>query len=267
MKLIMVLLVLISRELLSPEWRALLAKPSYWWRDTWLTIAEKQRLAAPVVLALLALLPILLFALLLMALQHSYHVAWQLLWALMILVPVFTDRKLPTVLAQYREQWLSAERVTQQELDLARHQLFDSYIKELFAPLFWVFVLGVWGVLLVSIYYSCRICQAQQRNLPLSATAERMLAYLDWLPSRAVVLSFALVGQFMPTWLYWREQYNTAVSPLTFVEQAVQYAENTNDTIPTSSDQSTWIAALASYEALCFRVIVLWVILLVLQLV
>ena len=49
MKLIMVLLVLISRELLSPEWRALLAKPSYWWRDTWLTIAEKQRLAAPVV--------------------------------------------------------------------------------------------------------------------------------------------------------------------------------------------------------------------------
>ena len=58
MKLMMVLLVLISRELLTPQWRALLVMPSYWWRDLWLKIAEKQKIAVSVVLALLALLPI-----------------------------------------------------------------------------------------------------------------------------------------------------------------------------------------------------------------
>jgi hypothetical protein len=45
MKLMMVLLVLISRELLTPQWRALLVMPSYWWRDLWLKIAEKQKMS------------------------------------------------------------------------------------------------------------------------------------------------------------------------------------------------------------------------------
>jgi hypothetical protein len=46
MKLMMVLLVLISRELLTPQWRALLIMPSYWWRDSWLKIAENQKIKA-----------------------------------------------------------------------------------------------------------------------------------------------------------------------------------------------------------------------------
>lgn len=267
MKLMMVLLVLMSRELLTPQWRDLLVMPSYWWRDLWLKVANQQNISATVVLALLALLPIFLFAAVLFALQHSYGVAWQLLWAAIILVPVFVDRQLPTILADYREKWSNAERITKDEFDMARHQLFDTHIKELFAPLFWVFLLGVWGVLLVSVYYSCRICQEQTQNKALSDVAQRTLWYLDWLPSQAVVLSFALVGQFMPTWRYWLAHWNdTQLSAKALVEVAADIAEGTHYQNDQQVENIVWLSALATYEALCLRVVMLWVMLLVLQL-
>ena len=267
MKLMMVLLVLISRELLTPQWRAMLIMPSYWWRDSWLKIAENQKIKASVVLALLSLLPIFVFAALLFALQHSYAMGWQLFWAAIILVPVFVDRQLPTILATYREQWSVVERVSKEEFDIARRQLFDTHIKELFAPLFWVFLLGVWGVLLVSFYYSCRICQEQTQNTELSEVAKKALWYVDWLPSQAVVLSFALVGQFMPTWRYWLIHWNDmSVTPQRLVEEAADIADG-NDNLDTSYTANiVWLTALATYEALCLRVVILWVILLVLQL-
>jgi AmpE protein len=267
MKLMMVLLVLISRELLTPQWRALLAMPSYWWRDSWLKIAETQKMTASVVLALLSLLPIFLFAAVLFALQHSYAMGWQLVWAAIILVPVFIDRQLPTVLATYREQWSATERITKEEFDVARHQLFDTHIKELFAPLFWVFLLGVWGVLLVSFYYSCRICQEQTQNAELSEVAKKALWYLDWLPSQAIVLSFALVGQFMPTWRYWLTRWSDmTVTPQTLVQEAADIAEGNENQNVLYTENIVWLSALATYEALCLRVVMLWVILLVLQL-
>ena len=64
MKLILVLLVLISRELVTPAWRNLLTKPSYWWRDLWLNVASKQNLSASLVLAALSLLPVMIYGVL-----------------------------------------------------------------------------------------------------------------------------------------------------------------------------------------------------------
>lgn len=263
MKLILVLLVLISRELVTPAWRTLLTKPSYWWRDLWLGIAAKQNLSASLVLALLSLLPVVAYGILLLLLQ-SQHIVWQFLWGAVILVSVFIDRRLPSVLSEARLLGVQAQSVSEQELSQTRLQLFDSYLKELFAPLFWIFLLGVWGVLLVSVYYSCRICQEQQQNLLLKEIAEKSLYYLNWLPSRALALSFALVGQFMPVWQYFTQSYQTSIAPLTLVEQAAHLAEAENNSL---QPENAWLSTLASYEALCFRVVVFWVILLVVQLI
>ncbi|MCB1657849.1 MAG: hypothetical protein H6996_00800 [Moraxellaceae bacterium] len=269
MKLMMVLLVLASRELLSVQWRDLLIMPQYWWRDTWLKLAEKHQISASATLLLLAFLPVLAFAAILFALKQNYASGWQLLWAAVILVPVFVDRQLPSILATYREQWSKDSRISKQEFDVARRQLFETHIKELFAPLFWVFLLGAWGVLLVSIYYSCRICAQQTQNQLLSDLAHRALWYLNWLPSQAVVLSFALVGQFMPTWRYYLAHWtDTNIDPYQMVDAAANIAEVTD--VPENAqyvDNIVWLSHLASYESLCLRVVMLWVILLVIQLI
>lgn len=263
MKLILVLLVLISRELVTPAWRNLLTKPSYWWRDLWLNVASKQNLSASLVLAALSLLPVMIYGVLFLFLQKA-HFIWQFLWGAVILVSVFIDRRLPTVLSEARQLSLQKANVSEDQLTQVRLQLFDSYLKELFAPLFWIFLLGPWGVLLVSVYYSCRICQEQEQNLLLKDVAEKSLCYLNWLPSRALALSFALVGQFMPVWQYLLKTYQTSVSPLTLIEQSAHLAETETSILQT---EHTWLATLASYEALCFRVVVFWVILLVVQLI
>jgi len=138
MKLILVLLVLISRELVTPAWRNLLTKPSYWWRDLWLGIAAKQNISASLILALLAFLPVIVYAFLFLVLQHQ-HIVWQFLWGAVILVSVFIDRRLPTVLSEARQLGLQVQVLNEQELMTIRSQLFDSYLKELFAPLFWIF--------------------------------------------------------------------------------------------------------------------------------
>lgn len=264
MKLILVLLVLISRELVTPAWRSLLTSPSYWWRDMWLNIAIKHKLSASLVLGLLSLLPVIAYGILFLFLQKQ-HVVWQFLWGAIILVSVFIDRRLPTILAEARQNWVQIEQVAEQELAETRSALFDSYLKELFAPLFWIFLLNWWGVLLVSVYYSCRICAEQEQHLLLKSVAEKSLCYLNWLPSRALALSFALVGQFMPVWQYWSKSYLEKVSPLTLVEQSAYLAEMPDINVQPSQPQH-WLAMLAGYESLCFRVVVFWVILLVLQL-
>ena len=262
MKLILVLLVLISRELVTPAWRNILTKPSYWWRDLWLGIAAKQNISVSLILALLAFLPVIVYAFLFLVLQHQ-HIFWQFLWGAVILVSVFIDRRLPTVLSEARQLGLQVQVLNEQELMTIRSQLFDSYLKELFAPLFWIFLLGPWGVLLVSVYYSCRICQEQEQNILLKDRAEQALRYLNWLPSRALVLSFALVGQFMPVWQYLRQTHQTSVAPLTLIEQSAHLAESESVNVQA---ENAWIT-LAAYESLCFRVVVFWVILLVIQLV
>ena len=139
MKLILVLLVLISRELVTPAWRGLLTKPSYWWRDLWLNLAAKQNLSAQLVLAGLSLLPVIVYGILFLLLQHQ-HFVWQFLWGAVILVSVFIDRRLPTVLSDARQLCLQTANVTDEQFTQIRLQLFDSYLKELFAPLFWILV-------------------------------------------------------------------------------------------------------------------------------
>lgn len=263
MKLILVLLVLASRELITETWRDFLTKPSYWWRDLWIEVAAKKQLSAPLVLALLSLLPVIVYGIIFLWLQDK-SIVWQFLWGAIILVSVFIDRRLPSVLSEARRVDLQLTPLLAQDMSQVRLQLFECALKELFTPLFWIFLLGPWGVLLVSVYYSCRICQEQSQHLPLKDIAERCLFYLHWLPSRALVLSFALVGQFAPVWRYLSISYQKKIEPLTLIEQAAALAEAEN--IITNTE-STWLATLAAYEALCFRVIVLWVILLVLQII
>ena len=142
MKLILVLLVLISRELVTPAWRSLLTKPSYWWRDLWLNVAAKQNLSASIVLAGLSLLPVIVYGILFLLLQ-SQHIIWQFLWGGIILVSVFIDRRLPTVLSDARQLSLQTTNISDEQFNLIRSQLFESYLKELFAPLFWIFLLSL----------------------------------------------------------------------------------------------------------------------------
>lgn len=260
MKLLLVLLVLACRELVVAEWRDILTRPARYWRDSVLNAAGKQ-LSSTLVLGLLAGIPALLIAILLW-LTADLNSFWQYLLALIVLVPVFSDRHLPSVLLHYRQQWLEQDRLDTPKESLlhARRQLLTHYFQELVSPLFWVLLLGIWGLVPVSIYYSLRICARLPHNPLIAEQAEQMMTWLDWLPSRVLALSFALAGRFVETWIYWQANIrNSQISAVDFIDAAANEAEFVDDY---PSESIGLVAVLAGYESLCYRSVMIWLILL-----
>lgn len=263
MKLLLVLLVLACRELVVAEWRDLLTKPARYWRDSMITAFGKQ-LSSGMLLSLIAAVPALLITLLLWLTQETSSF-WQYLLACVVLAPVFSDRHLPSVLIHYRQQWLEQDTLATPKESLlhARRQLLTSYLQELISPLFWVFLLGVWGVVVVSVYYSMRICARLPHNPVIAEQAERAINWLDWLPSRVLALSFALAGRFVETWVYWQANIrNNQLSAVDFIDAAASEAEYVEHYPPESIGL---IAVLAAYESLCYRSVMIWLILLTLH--
>lgn len=69
--------------------------------------------------------------------------------------------------------------------------------ERLFAPLFWFLLLGPFGALLYRLTWHLRHLPAEdEENQEFRLGVERLLAILDWLPARILVLTFALGGDF-----------------------------------------------------------------------
>lgn len=266
MKLLLVLLVLACRELIAAEWRDVLTKPARAWRDAMLESALTRQLSSGLLLVLIAGVPAALTAALL-ALTTDVGVAWQYVLALIVAVPVFSDRVLPPVLVHYRQQWLEQDIIdkAQDQLLPARRQLLTAYLQELVSPLFWLLLLGSWGVVVLVVYYYLRLCARLSHDLLLAEQAGRWQALLDWLPSRVLALSFALAGRFVETWVYWQGNIsNTAIPAAEFIDAAAAQAEHL-DNYPV--EPMALVTTLAAYEALCYRSIMIWLILLSLHMI
>lgn len=267
MKLLLVLMMLACRELVTVEWRTLLTTPARQWRDRILHFSQSRKESDWVVLAIIASVPALVVTALLVLITTEAHALWTYLLAAIVLVPVFADRQLPSVLLNYRQQWLNTEVIDNhyQRLAQARLELTSAYLQELFTPLFWLFLCDIWGIIIVSVYYSLRLSATQDISPSIATLAKKALTWFDWLPSRVLALSFALIGQFVETWSYWRLNVRAAVTPFDFVDIAATKAEPIEQMV--ASSPINLFSALTAYDALCYRSLVTWLVLLTLHIV
>ena len=271
MKLLLVLVILVCRELIVEELRLILTQPLRQWRDSILQYGQGKQVSIDAVLALIVLTPALIVSLLLVLASGSTFGIWTGLLMLMVLVPIFIDRRLPSVLLSYRQQWSEAAVVDEPELQLkqARLQLVTVCLQEAFTPLFWFLLLDSVGVAVIMVYYGLRLCAEQTVVADVADRAGNLMKVFDWLPSRLLALSFALVGQFVDTWRYWLDNLrNFDLSAVELVDVAAEKA------VPLESGQAltptlpmALVRMLAAYESLCYRSMFIWVVLFALHVV
>lgn len=260
--LLLVLMALSCRELVTPEWRQLATRPYRGWCELIQDMANTRIGNDFVLLAVTVLGPMLAVAAILLGL--SEHGFWYLVLSALVVLPVFMDRELPSVLIACRQEWLNVMTVEFPEarLDRARRQLLLGHLRELFSPLLWFLMLG--PVLLTG-YYLLRLMARDARNADVRALAERCLLWLDWLPSRVLAVSFALAGEFREVWGYLQETFQERSANLEdFLVNAARRAE----VIGPGEDLRNPLALLGQlgqYESLCTRSLVIWLVLLTLH--
>lgn len=265
MVVVLMLIVLAGRELVTLRLRQVVSAPLRLLMDTLLTLGERSRQPAPLVLALATVGPLLPVMLLLSVFSGGgVDGFWHFLLTLAITLPVFMDRRLPSVLEKCRKEWLDStsldnmkERVAQ-----SRSDLLITALQELFAPLFWLVLFGPVASLF---YYLVRCCDEQILAPEVGRFARRLRSGLDWVPSRALAISFALAGDFLSVWKYLQLSFGQGRSGIaTFVAEAGQLAERSllNQTLETPIDM---VRHLAHMESLCQRVLGLWIVVMVLH--
>lgn len=104
-----------------------------------------------------------------------------------------------------------------------RELLVISY-QRIFGLIFWLLILGVVGVVMYYLVSSLRnFLERAPRNeneQTLLASVVLVEGVLDWIPLRLVGITYALVGQFSPTFKYWYQNLFTGLSQTVY--QAVE---------------------------------------------
>ena len=262
---VLMLLVLAGRELVTPTIKRVVSQPIRLGVDALLRIGEASRQPGALVLALVSVGPILPVLLLLHAFSGGgVEAFWSFLLTLAITLPVFMDRRLPSVLENSRKQWLDSVTLDNMKERLAqsRSELLITTLQELFSPLFWLIFLGPAASLF---YYLVRCCDEQIIAPETGKFARKLRFWLDWLPSRALAISFALAGDFLSVWQYLQLSLTERRSSIaSFIAEAGQLAEHSlmNQSLETPIDM---VRQLAHIDSLCQRVLGLWVVEMVLH--
>jgi adenosylcobinamide-phosphate synthase len=76
---------------------------------------------------------------------------------------------------------------------------------DLFAPIFWFFLLGPAGALLYRLAYLLKV-EWEEKHDDFGAFALQAFDWIDWLPARFTAASFAIVGDFEDAVYCWRTQ-------------------------------------------------------------
>ncbi|WP_297472564.1 regulatory signaling modulator protein AmpE [Ferrovum sp.] len=126
--------------------------------------------------------------------------------------------------------------------------------RHFFAPLFWFFLLpGGWGPLL----YCGTVLLVEAE--PEGVFYQRIQAWLDWIPTRLLALTFALVGDFEEALYAWRDPEHGPLSSRGLLQAVVHGAlglgqanEGNGPFEILEADQLT------SAEGLIWRAVVLW---------
>lgn len=85
---------------------------------------------------------------------------------------------------------------------LALRQVFEQSLRRVFGVLFWFVIAGPGGVVLYA-STALLVCQWRREDTFQQAVM-RVMAWLDWLPARLLVLTFALVGNYEESLARWR---------------------------------------------------------------
>jgi membrane protein required for beta-lactamase induction len=262
---LLILVVVAARELVAPATKQAVTQPLRLLVDFLLKTGVRLAQPGPMALAMATVLPMLPVWVLFASLDDGgVGSLWHFLLTLLVTLPVFMDRRLPSVLEASRKGWLDSHGMDNMKERLAesRSDLLITALQELFAPLFWLIVLGPLATLF---YYLVRCCDEQIVAPTVGECARKLRFWLDWLPSRALAVSFALAGDFLSVWKYLGLSLTESRSSIaSFLAEAGQLADRSqlNQTLETPIDM---VRQLAHIDSLCQRVLGLWVVIMVLH--
>lgn len=115
---------------------------------------------------------------------------------------------------------LAAENVAQQTVG----EVLISAYQRIFALIFWLLVLGSTGVVFYTLVASLNRhleSSSLEEDSNLFLAASRVEGILDWIPARAVGITFALVGRFLETFKQWYSYVYTGVTSAR--QQIIEY--------------------------------------------
>ncbi|MDZ4297150.1 MAG: regulatory signaling modulator protein AmpE [Moraxellaceae bacterium] len=289
MSLLLALIALAAYFAMPDDWRRLLSQPG----QSWLRLMESlpAALPAPVRLALVIVLPMLVLLVLIQGLREVGLSLLVFLPAAIVLVIVFSDVSLPRALERFAMMWqrqyaapedadksdiehLSATVIDDQhdwvtdevtldaELHQARTFLLRESLHELFSPLFWFLLAGPVAALG---YYLLRLmvghAREEARQIALS-----WLHIADWIPTRLLSISFALAGNFTATWAVIREQLlKSDANGHELIDVAAQAAEPEGLDDDIESAHLNLTASLTRVQALIQRSLIVWMVFLALK--
>lgn len=220
------------------------------------------------VLALLVLLPVLLLALLLIAVQPLAYGWVALPIHLVVLIYSLGRGDLPAGLGPFRDAWRrgdaqAADHVAERDLGVVAddgEQLLDrvqGYLlwqayQGFFAVIFWYFLLGPVAALS---YRLLALTVKHGTNPAVVERAAQLRHAFDWLPVRLLAASFALVGNFVAvSRLMLHELLNWNISAAELIKSTGQVASE----LSTPVVGADGVASLDALWELLLRSAVVW---------
>lgn len=219
-------------------------------------------------LAILVLAPVALLVLLLHVLEPVAYGLLALPVHLLVLIYSLGRGDAKAALGAFRDAWRrgddqAALHAAERDLGLVADEphsllvrvqgnLLWQVYQGFFAVIFWYFVLGPGAALA---YRLLALCSEHSKQPALKARAEQLRHIMDWLPVRALALSFALVGNFLAvTRVMLHEVLNWHISAGHLVARVGRIA----DDIPEEEDSQRGLGRLDSLWELLLRCAVLW---------
>lgn len=157
--------------------------------------------------------------------------------------------------------YLDARPLVKENHQATARELLEQSYQGIFPIIFWLLIFGVSGVIMYALVMSMRnhLDKVGQGDIEkdLFEATDKVLGVLDWIPTRLLGITYALVGHFGPTFKLWYQNLFTGIEhtreqsaecglvALNFVDQSNQ---------PATDDQ------VSAVQSLINRSLFVWVV-------